>query len=52
MFTVARDSAVIKRPDYEKLYSEIDGRIDIKNTIIKQHNDKIIKLKAELKAGH
>ena len=52
MFIRHRESATIHRPDYEKMFGEIDGRIDIKNTIIKQHTVKIAKLRAELKAGH
>jgi hypothetical protein len=52
MFSTARESAVIRRPDYKKLVSEIGGRIDIKNTIIKEYTDKIIKLRAELASGH
>jgi hypothetical protein len=51
MFVVPRESATIRRPDYERMYHEIDGRIEIKNTIIKEYTDKIIKLRAELASG-
>lgn len=52
MFTGRQDHATITRPDFEKLYKESAGRIDIRLKHIKKQTDLIIKLRNELNQGH
>ena len=52
MFTANQDHAVIRRPDFEKMYKDSAGRIDKRNKNIKKQTDLIIKLRAELKKSN
>jgi hypothetical protein len=52
MFTANQDHAVIRRPDFEKMYKDSAGRIDKRNKNIKKQTDLIIKLRAELLKGN